>query len=196
MIYIIEFILFLIYTVLIFFVENFYILGILLIINIILLIKSNLRDTLNALKQLFFLLIKLMPFILFTSIINAIINNISSGILIGIRIILVCQSTYIFTSKMTIQKLQYVIENILKPLKIIKINSKEIAIIVCIGIAFIPIMQKELQELKNSLKAKGFKPNFKNFISKPNYILLPFITKVIKKVGEIEISLMSKGYTN
>lgn len=188
-IYIIEFILFLIYTILIFFIKDYFILGIVAIANIILLIISK-----ENIKKLILTIIKLMPIIVFTAGINIIMGDINSGILIGIRLILLCNMTYIFSKKMTMQKLQYCIEKILKPLKILKINSKEIGIIVCIGISFIPIIQKEMQEIKYSLKSKGYNLSFKNVIKKPNYILVPLITGIIKKVSEIEASLMSKGY--
>lgn len=189
MLYIIEFILFLVYTVLIFFIKDYFLLGVVCLINIILMIILKI-DKKGAIVSI----LKLMPFILFTSGINILISDISYGILIGIRLILVCNITYIFTRKMTPHKLQYVIETLFKPLKIIKIDSREIGIIVCIGITFIPIIQKEIMELKESLKAKGFKLGFRNFISKPNYILIPLTTSIIKRIGEIENSLYSKGY--
>ena len=95
---------------------------------------------------------------------------------------------------MTPQRLQYVVETLLKPLKIFKIDSKEIGIMVCIGVAFIPIIQKQISEIKLSLKSKGFDLRFWNIIKKPNYILVPLLTSIIKRVGEIEQSLLSKGY--
>ena len=110
--------------------------------------------------------------------------------------ILVCNMTYIFSKRITPNKLQFVVEKLLSPLKIFKIDSREIGIIVCIGITFIPIIQKEIEELKNSLKSKGFEVNLKNIIKKPNYILLPLITSIIKRIGEIEDSMYSKGYIN
>lgn len=188
-IYVIEFLLFLAYTILIFFIKNYFLLGIIAIINIILMIISK-----ESIKKLLLTIFKLIPIILFTSSINIIMGDINSGILIGIRLILVCNITYIFSKKMTMQKLQYCTEKILKPLKIIKINSREIGIIVCIGIAFMPIIQKEMQEIKYALKAKGYNLNFKNVIKKPNYILAPLITGIIKRINDIEASLLSKGY--
>lgn len=65
---------------------------------------------------------------------------------------------------------------------------------VCIGITFIKVLQKQIVELKYSLNAKGFNLKFSNIIRKPNYILVPLISSVIKRVGEIEDSLNSKGY--
>ncbi len=191
MLYIVEFVLFLMYTVLIFFIKDYFLLGIFFVINILLMIILK-----QKLKKALMVVLKIIPFIIFTAGINMIISGISYGILIGIRLILVCNITYIFSKKMTPHKLQYVIETLLKPLKIININSKEVGIIVCIGLTFIPIIQKEITELKYSLKSKGCNPNLKNIIRKPNYILVPLITSIIKRIGEIENSLYSKGYAN
>ena len=119
--WIIQFLLFIAYTILIFFIKKYELLGLVLLINISLMIilKQNLKNAIIA-------ILKLMPFILFTTIINIVLTDISFGILIGLRLIIVCNITYIFTKKFTVQKLQFVIETLLKPLKIIKIDSKEI----------------------------------------------------------------------
>lgn len=191
MLYIIQFILFIAYTILVFFIKSYSLLGIVCAINIILMLL--LRENF---KRAIFAILKLMPFIAFTAGINMIISGINFGALIGIRLILVCNMTYIFAKKMTPHKLQYVIEVLLKPLKIFKIDSKEIGIIVCIGTTFIPIIQREIQEIKYALKAKGYEINFRNVIRKPNYILVPLITMVIKKINDIEASLLSKGYVS
>lgn len=191
MLYIIQFILFIAYTILVFFIKSYSLLGIVCAINIILMLL--LRENF---KRAIFAILKLMPFIAFTAGINMIISGINFGALIGIRLILVCNMTYIFAKKMTPHKLQYVIEVLLKPLKIFKIDSREIGIIVCIGTTFIPIIQREIQEIKYALKAKGYEINFRNVIRKPNYILVPLITMVIKKINDIEASLLSKGYVS
>ena len=191
MIDVICFLAFLVYTIVVFFIKNYYIIFCVAIFNIILMITLKVKIR-NALINI----LKLLPFIIFTSGINMIISGINYGALIGVRLILVCNMTYIFAKNMTPQKMQYVIEKLLKPLKLFKIDSREIGIIVCIGIAFIPILQKEIADLKYALKAKGFNPNFRNFIKNPNYILTPLITSIIKRVGEIEMSLLSKGYVS
>ena len=95
---------------------------------------------------------------------------------------------------MTPKKMQFVMEKILIPLKILGVNPKEIAIMISISLAFIPILQKEIENLKYSLVSKGFNLNLRNFIKYPNYILFPLITSVIKKTSEIEQSMISKGY--
>ena len=189
--HIIEFILFLAYTIIVFFIKNYIVLGILFVLNLLLalVLKQNLKNIIMA-------VLKIMPFIIFTASINMLISGIQYGSLIMVRLILVCNMTYIFSKRITPNKLQFVVEKLLSPLKIFKIDAREIGIIVCIGITFIPIIQKEIEELKNSLKSKGFEVNLKNIIKKPNYILLPLITSIIKRIGEIEDSMYSKGYIN
>jgi len=180
---------FIIYTSLIFFIKEYYGLLIVLSINILAMIVLKI----NAKKTIKFC-IKMLPFILFTVVINIVLSNIEYAILIALRLILVCQITYIFSRKMTPRKLQKAVEKICMPLKILKVNPKEIGVIVSIAVSFIPIIQKEMQNLKYSLESRGFRINIKNIITKPNYILIPLITGVIRKVVEIEQSMISKGY--
>ncbi len=186
---VIAFIAFLIYASAIFFIKNYYLLEIVFAVNLILMIVFNV-----GYKKTTIFLIKLLPFITFTGVINTILGGIYLGMLISIRLILVCQVTYIFSERMTPKKIQYAVEKILIPLKLFKINTKEIGIIVAISISFIPIIQKEIQNLKYSLTSKGFQMNFRNVIKRPNIIIAPLITSVIKRTAEIEESLISRGY--
>lgn len=186
---IIKFILFLAYTIIIFFIKDYTVFAILAGIHILLMLVLKIK-----VKGAILAILKLLPIIIFTTAINIWLSGLSFGMLIGVRLIVLCNMTYIYTKKMTFSKLQYVIEVLLKPLKIIKIDSKEIGIMLCIGIAFVPIIQKEIINIKYSLKAKGFNVNARNILLKPNYILMPLLTGIIKRVGEIENSLSSKGY--
>lgn len=87
------------------------------------------------------------------------------------------------------------VENVLMPLKIFKVNTREIGIMVSISISFIPILQKEVQDLKFSLLSKGFRLNFKNMVKHPDVIFVPLITSIINRTSEIEYSMISKGYS-
>lgn len=186
---IISFIVFLVYTTAIFFIENYNLLAIVFVINIILMsiLKVSYKKTL-------FFIAKILPFIIFTGIVNFLLGGIKNCVIISLKLILVCQITYIFSEKMTPKKIQFAVEKILIPLKVFKINTKEIGIIVAIAISFIPIIQKEVQNLKYSLIAKGFRINFRNFLKKPSLIFVPLITSIIRRTNEIEESLVSKGY--
>lgn len=185
----VELILFLSYTTLIFFVKEYYLLGAIFLTNIIIMLVFRIN-----LKKAVLFIIKLLPFIIFTALLNMLLGDINLGILIGLRLILVCNITYIYSEIQTIRKLQTAIEKILIPLKIFKISPRDISIIISISIAFIPIVKKEIENLKYSLISKGFQINLKNVIARPNCILMPLIIGIIKKTAEIEQSMISKGY--
>lgn len=76
------------------------------------------------------------------------------------------------------------------PLKLFNINTDEIKLLVCISLSMIPILKKELYEIRDSCKAKNMSLNVKNI----KYILLKFCMSMIRRVNEIEDSLIAKGY--
>ena len=186
---IIKFILFLIYVVGIFFINNYIILGIIAIFNLILMIISKIN-----VKKSIINLIKLLPFILFTAVINLIFANLDFAILITVRLILVCNMSYIFSKIITYLEFAEVIEKLCYPLKILKINPKEIGLIITIALSFMPIMKDELFQMKNVLKVKGINLSKINLIKNINLIFKPFFISVLQRVNEIEITMMAKGY--
>ena len=186
---IIKFILFLIYVVGIFFINNYIILGIIAIFNLILMIISKIN-----VKKSIINLIKLLPFILFTAVINLIFANLDFAILITVRLILVCNMSYIFSKIITYLEFAEVIEKLCYPLKILKINPKEIGLIITIALSFMPIVKNELFQMKNVLKVKGINPTKINLIKNMNLVFKPFFISVLQRVNEIETSLKEKAY--
>ncbi len=186
---IVKFILFLIYTISIFFIKNYILLTLILFINISLMIISKININ-KAIKSL----IKLMPFILFTVVINIIFVDLKFAILIGVRLILVCNISYVFSKTISYTEFGEVIEKLLFPLKIFKVNPKEIGIIITIALSFMPILKDELLQIKNSLKAKGMNMTNINLIKNANLIFKPFFVSVLQRINEVEMSLRAKGY--
>lgn len=127
-----------------------------------------------------------MIFILFTVFINIIVADINLGVLIGIRLILVCNITYTFSRVLSYTQFANAIEHLSYPLKIFNIKPKDVGLLVCMAIAFIPIFKDELQQIKNALYIKGTK--------KIKYILQIFFISVFKRINDLEMSLKSKAY--
>ena len=186
---ILKFILLLIYVIGIFFVNSYYLLGLIALFNIslILIAKIDIRKTIKN-------LIKLLPFILFTSVINLILIDLQSAILITVRLILVCNISYILSKTNTNLEFADVIEKILYPLKIFKVNPKDISLMISIALSFMPIMKEELLQMKNVLKVKGINATKINLIKNMNLIFKPFFVSVLQRVNEIEMSISAKGY--
>lgn len=185
----IKFILFLIYTIGIFFINNYLALGIIAIFNIflMLLIKINIKNAGNN-------ILKLLPFILFTIIINILFADLEFGLLIGVRLTLVCNLSYIFSKTITYLEFGEIVEKLVCPFKIFGINPKEIGLVTTIAISFVPIMKSEILQLKNVLKIKGIKPTNFNLIKNSNLIFKPFFISVLQRLNEVEMSLKAKGW--
>lgn len=186
---IIKFIFFLMYVILIFFIKsNIALIGA-LTINIILIIvyKINLNNLINN-------IIKIFIFVLITAIINAFVVNINYAILIGIKLILVCIMTYIFSRMLSYMEFATVIEDLAYPLKFVGINPKDLGLLITIAISFIPILREELERIKYVLMVKGFKINTINIIKNMNIIFKPLFVSIMERINEIEYSLKAKGY--
>lgn len=63
---------------------------------------------------------------------------------------------------------------------------------VCISLSVIPILKKDLYELKEACTSKKITFNIKNM----KIILAKFFLSLISRVNEIEESLIAKGYSN
>ena len=185
----IKFILFLIYSVGVFFIEDYIILALIVMFNIVLMIIANIN-----LKHALNNTIKLLPFILFTIAINTIFSDLKFSILIGIRLILIRNLTYIFSKNISYMEFAGVIEKMVYPLKIFGINPEEIGLIVIIALSFIPIIKNEFEQIRNVLKVKGIKPTTINLLKNLGLIFKPFLISVMKRLNEIEMSLKAKGY--
>lgn len=186
---IIKFILFLIYTISIFFIKSYVLLGIIAITNIILTIALRINIK-KAIKNI----LQLLPFILFMAVINIIFGELESAILIGIKLILVCNITFTFSKLLSYIEFGEVIEIMMYPLKIFKINPKEIGLIVTIAIVFIPVIKDKIKEIKISLKSKGLKTGGIHFLKNTNLFFKPFFVSIFQRINELEYSLRAKGY--
>lgn len=184
---IIIFITFVIYATLIFFMPNNIWLINLAIINLILMIiiKADLKKVIKN-------LLGFMPFILFTFVFNCILDNYINAIWMGIKLVLVCNATYIYSRTITVAQLAKTIRTICKPLEIFKINTEEIEVLISISLSMIPVLKKEYTEVKEACKAKNINFNIKN----AKVILSKILLSTIKRINEIDDSLVEKGYEN
>ena len=185
----ITFILFLMYTIGIFFINNYIFLAAILVFNIVITIiyKINILDEIKN-------ILKLLPFILFTGIINLIFVDLNFAILLSMRLILVCNISYIYSKTISYIEFAEIIEKIVYPLKIFRVNPKDIGLMIMIALSFIPIMKDEIKEIKNVLKVKGKYPSNFNLIKNSNLVFKPFFISILQRVNEIEMTLKAKGY--
>lgn len=183
---IIKFILFDIFVLSIFFINNYNILLCLFLINIVCIMLFKL----NIIKLLRYLLY-LIPIIGLTFVINIFLLNVTYAFLIASRFLIACISTYIFSRTVTVLEISKVIETLLSPLKLIKVDVKSIGLLVSIAISFIPIIKDEMIELKQIMASKGYIMKVNNV----HLFIRPLLTSVFKRTNEIEKAIIAKGYS-
>ena len=182
---IIIFLVFIIYATFIFFIETTTLLLVVLLLNSLAMVLFNVR-LIEAIENI----IKILPFIILTVVINCILANYQYAILVAIKLMLVCNITYIYSKTITIKGIANTIKNLCMPLKLLKVNPNDIELLVCISLSMIPILKTEYNQLKEACLAKSMEMNVRNM--KP--ILTKLMISIMKRVNEIEESMIEKGY--
>lgn len=131
-----------------------------------------------------------LPFIIFTVVINMAFDSILAGIRIGIRLIICYQMTYIFSKTVTILEIAEVIQQLCFPLKMLKINTSNIGLMIAISISMIPIFKSEIVNLMQAMKAKGRPIKINSTI----LLMKPMLISILTKTSQIEKTLKAKAY--
>ena len=108
----------------------------------------------------------------------------------GIRLVLAYQVTYLFSKSMTTFEFADVIQNLMYPLKLFKIDPEKIGMIIRIAFCVMPILKNELQQKRYALKAKGEELKLSNII----IVMKPFLISILRRTSEMEKSLKAKAY--
>lgn len=182
---VIKILLFLAYSISIFLVKHDVFTAIVVGVNLLLTFALKL-----SIKEEIGNILSVIVFILLTTIINILAVDIKTGIRIGIKLILVCNITYIFSKITSYTEIAEALEKIFSIFRFIKINPKNVSIMICIAIAFIPTISRQIKQVRDSLKAKGITINIKNW----SLVFEPVTISLLKRVDEIESSLRAKAY--
>lgn len=180
---------FLIYSTLLFFINNTKVTILLIIINLILLItsKCNLK---NYLKFLY----KNIIFVIFIFLCNIMYETLTNSLLISIKLLLILNLTYIISTKLTPSNFSDAFYHLFYPLKLLKVDIKKLSLIITISLSFIPILMDEAKKIKLALQSKGFEFNLKNVITKPHIFLITYLNNLFTRVDELEHTLIMKAY--
>jgi energy-coupling factor transport system permease protein len=122
--------------------------------------------------------------------INLIAGPWQEAVLVFVRLVLICNITQSFRRVVNSTQLANAVETFCTPLKIFKVNPRDAGLMVCICVAFIPVLLREFEQIKCGLRAKGMPVKPRNI----KYIVKPFMYGIFKRAGEISNALMAKGY--
>jgi energy-coupling factor transporter transmembrane protein EcfT len=173
------------YTFSVFFVTNLWFLAALALCNTLIMAASRM----NARRALGDLAL-MLPFIAFAALINALLGDMKEMLLVALRLILVCNITFIFRQRTGSMELAGAVSLLLYPVKLFGADPRDMGLMVCIAVAFIPALRRDLEDIIRALASKGLKMTPKT----AGYVLKPFLTGVLKRSGEIALALKAKGY--
>jgi energy-coupling factor transport system permease protein len=173
------------YTLGIFFVSDFRALGLFAVLNICLMLRTRLSPG----KALLYLRGP-APFILLAALINLAAAGGRDAALVALRLVLVCNGTQLFRRVVNSTQLAGAIETLCRPLKIFKVDPRDISLMVCVGIAFIPVLRRDFNQINHALRAKAMPLRAGNV----KYLLKPFLYGILRRADEISGALNAKAY--
>ena len=177
---------FLIYTSGIFFISNIYILLGILTFNILLMIILRI-----PFKRVLYNIYKYSFVIIITFIFNILFGYVKEAFFISFKLILVCNICFIFSYKMGFSNIVFALEKLFIPLKLFKVNPKDLTLMINIAITSIPIFIRNISQSLTSMEAKGLKRySFKSL----KYTCKILLFSVFKKTNDIELTLKVKNY--
>lgn len=184
-----------------------YLIDFALLIICIIASKLNILRLLSALKRIWlFLLIILLMNALFYSKENPLFsfwifsvsqNGIVQGLKITLNVVLILLWVNILLATTTPLKLMNAVSFYLAPLKLLKIPTDTLTLIISVSIQFIPILFEEAQNIKKAQTARGAELESKNIFKKAGAVVplvVPIFVSAFKRADELSQALEARGY--
>lgn len=119
------------------------------------------------------------------------------GIHVVLRTMLVLVISNILTVTTTPLALTEGIAVLIKPLKLFKIPTEQIALILSVAMQFIPTLFEEAEMIKKAQTARGARFDSKNWIDKAKAVLplvIPIFLAAFKRADELSLAMEARGY--
>lgn len=172
---------FIIYSTALFFITNWYVLLALGLIEIVI-AKFNK------------FLLKNLLFIFTVMLFNLIFSNLETTLLFGLRLFLAVEATYIITLWLSPTEMAHGLCILLAPLKLLRVDLKELELMITVALTFIPVLAREATNVKRALRAKGFAFNLRNGLARPQIYVVAYVNGLFERIEAVELALRAKGY--
>ena len=184
-----KFLVFIFYITIVFFLPNNWYLTVLLVVNLLFAIVVSLHVKQVTSWGIWLTTLKIVPIVLFTMIFNWWLDSLTAALWIGLKLLIVCNATMIYSASTTIHSVAILISKICSPLKYLGIKAEEVKLLVAISLMMIPILRKDIRELREAFKAKSASWN----LSTVKMVLQKLGWTIIIQVNQLEEALLAKG---
>ena len=175
-------------SILVFMIKNIYeilIFAIFVFIGI-LLAKIDLKNYINNLRSFYLLFIFIfLMYVIFSR------NNLNQGLLTIWRFLMLISISMILTFSTTVSSLIVAIEKLSRPLKLLGIKPRNIALMISISIRFVPVMFTNMERTKESMLARL--ANFRK-LKHIKLFMLVLLEKMFKSASRLSDALHSRLY--
>ena len=128
-----------------------------------------------------------LPVIITTGLFNWIFLGWEEILMISTRLALVGNMTFIFSSKVPVLKFARGVSILLVPLKIFRVNPRDVAVMVAVAITFVPVVRVEYNRIREGMRARGKKRSLK-------IALGVFMYRILYRASVLGNTLEAKGY--
>ena len=139
-------------------------------------------------KKIIKFVLKMVPLILFITVFNIFFMELKDTFIITLKLLLVCSMTYIYSQIASINGIYNAILKLTYPLKLFKVNTNEIGLIVIIALSYLSRFKEDITNYKYACQIKEMQISLRNIAS----IISNFIILELKQVDEIENTLIIK----
>lgn len=180
--------LFIAFSLFIFITNNIYVLVGFTISNILLhfIFKISPKKALKNLFKIFFLIIIIFLF-------NLIFDNLINSLIVSYKVLIVANGAFIFSKVITPTRLANGFKQLFLPLKLFKVDTNSLALMLTIALNFIPIISYDITTLKQTLKARNVKLNLKTLFTQSHLLFVMFFANLFKRVDDLELVIRARG---
>ena len=179
---------FIIYDIWLFWINDFWMLSLLGVLEVIIIILLPISCWRTVLK--FF--IKNCGFVLFVVGCNLLFADWHQALLVGCRLGLAIEATYIISHLLSPREFAQGIAALCTPFRILHVDTEGLALSITVALTFIPLLTREAKQLHNNLKLKGC--DWKNLWRQPQVYVVGMITQLFDYAEAAEQALRLKGY--
>ncbi|HHU53068.1 MAG TPA: energy-coupling factor transporter transmembrane protein EcfT [Clostridiaceae bacterium] len=176
-------------------------------VGLIIISKIPLKEILSSLRSIMFILVFAFlinlfsgkgPIILDLGILKITQDGLLNAILMSVRLILLVIDTTLFlTLTTTPLQLSHALENLLKPLSVIRFPAHEIAMMMSIALRFVPTLFEETDKIMKAQSSRGANYDVGGFFNKiKGYIsiIVPLFISCFRRADELANAMEARCY--
>lgn len=184
-----------------------YVLLIAFALMIVLISRIGLNAALGSIKRMiwFFIVIFIMNICFYQSddpwlsfwIFNPSYDGLMQGIRVVVRVAVFLVLCNVLNSTTPPVELTNAIENMISPLRLIKVPTRQIALILSVAIQFIPTLFEEADMIYKAQLARGARFESRNLIDKASAVLpliVPIFVSAFRRADELSLAMEARGY--